>query len=95
MDIGNHERLQEEHRDLVGEDFDYVHAGAGLLGRDIAKVLGKRAIVVLRRIIDEQTTEGDRYPLVEDMSKGGSGELFEENLALLNSLRQGITDILG
>jgi predicted nucleotidyltransferase len=36
LEAGNHERLFNEHMDLVEvEDFDYVRAGSRLLGRDI------------------------------------------------------------
>jgi len=93
LDIGNNERLYEEHIDLLDDNFDYVRTGARLLGRDIANILGDKAIAVLNQIIEEQTVEGDKFPLVEDMSRGGSGESFEENLTLLKSLRQGIVDI--
>jgi predicted nucleotidyltransferase len=92
LDIGNHERLQEEHRDLVDEDFDYIRAGARLLGRDISRVLGEESIGVLQQILEEQTNEADRYPLVEDMSRGATAEEYEENLALLNFLKQGLLE---
>ncbi len=92
LGIGNHKRLQDEHSDLVDEDFDYVRAGARLLGRDIATVLSDDAIAVVLQVIREQTADGDRYPLVEDMSRGGTGEVFQENLTLLRSLNQGISD---
>jgi predicted nucleotidyltransferase len=39
LDAGNQERLFNEEKDLVGEDFDYVRAGSRLLGRDIAVIL--------------------------------------------------------
>ena len=93
LDIGNHERLQDEHSDLVVEDFDYVCAGARLLGRDIAKVLSKQAIIEVKRILEAQTMEGDRYPLVEDMSRGESSAVFQENLRRLKFLKQGVLDI--
>ena len=93
LDIGNHERLQDEHSDLVDENFDYVRAGARLLGRDIARVLSDQAITEVLLILEEQTVDGDRYPLVEDMSRGESGEQFQENLILLKKLIQGVLDV--
>jgi len=93
LDIGNHERLQDEHSDLVDEDFDYVRAGARLLGRDIATVLSDDAISVVDQIIKEQIAEGNRYPLVEDMSRGEPGEQLQENLTLLKYLMQGVLDV--
>jgi len=56
LDIGNHERLQDEHSDLVDDDFDYVRAGARLLGRDIATVLSDEAIAEVHHIIKEQNS---------------------------------------
>jgi len=94
LDVGNHERLQDEHSYLVDEDFDYVRAGARLLGRDIAKVLSDQAIAEVKLILEEQTVDGDRYPLVEDMSRGEIVEVFQENLILLNFLKQGVVDII-
>ena len=93
LDIGNHERLQGEHSDLVDENFDYVRAGTRLLGRDIAKVLSDQAIAEVQLILEEQTADGDRYPLVEDMSRGVTGEQFQENLILLKNLIQGVIDV--
>jgi len=92
LDIGNHKRLQDEHSDLVDDDFDYVRAGARLLGRDIAMVLSGEAITEVHQIIKEQTADGDKYPLVEDMSRGESAEVLQENLTLLKYLNQGISD---
>jgi predicted nucleotidyltransferase len=94
LDIGNNERLHEEHSDLVGEDFDYVRAGARLLGRDIANILGEKVMEVLLQIIEEQTAEGGKFPLVEDMSRGDPREIFEENLILLKLVKQGILDVV-
>ena len=92
LDMDNHERLQREHSDLVTEDFDYVRTGARLLGRDMARALGKKAIAAIQTIIEEQTTAGNRYPLVEDMSRGASADQFEENLMLLKAVRDGLND---
>ncbi len=93
LDIGNNERLHEEHPELIDEDFDYIRTGARLLGRDIANVLIGEAIERFKHILEEQTAEGDKYPLVEDMTGRGSREDFDENLALLKSLKQGILDV--
>jgi len=94
LDIGNHERLQNEHRDLMDDDFDYVRAGARLLGRDMAQVLSDAAIEAVRHILQTETTEGDKYPLVEDMSRGEPGEVLQENIQLLRKLEQGIADVV-
>ncbi|NOZ09512.1 MAG: hypothetical protein GXP09_00470 [Gammaproteobacteria bacterium] len=95
LDAGNNERLHDEHADLLDDDFDYVVTGARLLGRDIANILGVESITVLKKILKEQTREADRYPLVEDMTRAGAGDQFEENLELLKAFKQGVTDITG
>jgi predicted nucleotidyltransferase len=92
LDVGNHERLQKDHHDMLDEAFDYELAGARLLGRDIVNVVGELTRAALIQILEEQTPEGDRYPLVEDMSSGEFSGQFEANLELLKSLEQGILD---
>ncbi len=92
LDIGNHERLQEDHNDLLDEPFDYELSGARLLGRDIKNVVSEETRGVLVQILEEQTIEGDRYPLVEDLVSGDFPGQFEANLTLLKSLKQGILD---
>jgi len=93
LDIGNHERLHDKHSDLIDENFDYVRAGARLLGRDIATILKEQVITKVQQILKEQTVDGDRYPLVEDMSRGESGEKIQENLELLKCLMKGVLDV--
>ncbi len=94
LDAGNNERLAEEYPDLLDEEFDYVRTGARFLGRDIANCLGEETLTALKQILAEQTA-GDRYPLVEDMTRGSSSDQFEENLGLLKALKQGVIDITG
>lgn len=93
LDIGNHERLHDEHKDLVNDDFDYVQAGARLLGRDIASALSDESMAEVHQIIEQQTVDGDKYSLVEDMSRGESAESVQENLLLLKCIKQGVLDI--
>lgn len=78
----------------MDDDFDYVRAGARLLGRDMAQVLSDAAIEAVRHILQTETTEGDKYPLVEDMSRGEPGEVLQENIQLLRKLEQGIADVV-
>lgn len=78
----------------MDDDFDYVRAGARLLGRDMAQVLSDAAIEVVRNILQTETTVGYKYPLVEDMSRGEPGEVLQENILLLRKLEQGIVDVV-
>ncbi len=95
LDAGNDERLFNEELDLIeNEDFDYVRAGARLLGRDMAAMLKPTTKKVVIEILDRETGKQDRYRLIEDMMRGSTGltEGFEELLQLLEELKQGILE---
>lgn len=96
-DAGNDERLFNEEADLVEkEDFDYVLAGARLLGRDIAAILNRNTAKTVIEILYRETGEQDRYRLVEDMMRGGAtaNDDFDEKLQLLEELKSGILERL-
>jgi predicted nucleotidyltransferase len=93
LDAGNQERLWDEEKDLVGEDFDYVRSGSRLLGRDIAKILSPDTKKVVLKILDEETREQNQYRLVENMMNSrNERDNFEDVLELLEDLRKGILD---
>lgn len=96
-DAGNTERLFNEEADLVEEvDFDYVRAGARLLGRDIAAILNPKTAKTVLEILNQETGEQNRYRLVEDMMEIGAAfeDNFEENLQLLEEMKVGILERL-
>ncbi|MGO8793007.1 MAG: nucleotidyl transferase AbiEii/AbiGii toxin family protein [Terriglobia bacterium] len=99
LDAGNNERLFEEHIDLVEvEDFDYVRAGARLLGRDLAKIGKPETIRRIKEILAKETAEEGQHGLIQDMMPVGSvfdkenGNRFDELLILLRALVKGIND---
>jgi predicted nucleotidyltransferase len=93
LDAGNRERLWDEEKDLVGENFDYVRAGSRLLGRDIAKILSPDTKKAVLKILDEETDEQNQYRLVENMINRGTETInFEDALQLLEDLKAGILD---
>jgi len=97
IDAGNAERLFNEEVDLVEkDDFDYVLAGARLLGRDIAAILNRNTAKTVTEILNRETGEQDRYRLVEDMmeSSGDSNNDFDEKLQQLEELKSGILERL-
>ena len=97
LDAGNDERLFNEEIDLVeNEDFDYVRAGARLLGRDIAAILHPNTAKALLEILNRETGEQDRYRLVEDMMESSASfkNDFDEKLQLLEELKIGILERL-
>jgi predicted nucleotidyltransferase len=99
LDVGNYERLLEEHMDLVEvENFDYVRAGARLLGRDLASIAKPETIERVREILAKDTADEGQYRLIRAMvaDRGrvgeGSENRFEKLLALLRELVKGIED---
>ena len=96
LDAGNDERMHNEEHDLFEEEnYDYELAGARLLGRDIARTSYPHTKTAILRILESQTGEQEDYPLVDEMRDGrtAEGDVFEENLKLLEILKQGIEDI--
>lgn len=98
LDAGNYERLVDEHQDLVNvQNFDYVRAGARLLGRDIAKIASAETKSRVLAIVETETAEGSRCRLVQEMMIGPtatdteSSDRFGETLNLLRELEAGIS----
>lgn len=94
-DAGNFERIPDEMPDLLdSDDFDYVRAGARLLGRDIAKVLNPATKKEVLDILEKETGEQDRYELIEDMMRSDIGKIsdFDSILSLLMELKTGILE---
>jgi predicted nucleotidyltransferase len=95
LDVGNRERLAEEHPDwLTQEDFDYEQAGARLLGRDMADIMLTRTLELVLEILGEETRESGRYRLVEDMLKPHDRDGAEAEVcrALLAALLTGLKE---
>lgn len=95
LDAGNDERLINEESDLIENmDFDYVRAGARLLGRDMAAMVKPATKKVIIDILDRETGEQNRYRLIEDIMRGSAIliEGFEELLHLLEEMKAGILD---
>jgi len=89
-DAGNFERIPEEMPDLLNsDDFDYVMAGARLLGRDIAKLLNPTTKKGILDILEKETGDQDRYRLIEDMMRSDIGKIsdFDSILGLLEELK--------
>lgn len=93
LDLENPERLWDEHPDIAsGEEFDYERAGARLLGRDISAAATPETAKILTEVIANQTSPESGYALVLDMLKGRPTPGFEDALALLLALLQGLND---
>jgi predicted nucleotidyltransferase len=95
IQAGNEQRLYEDAGDLLEkEDFDYILAGARLLGRDMAAIMSSKTKEVVVGILNRETGNQNRYRLVESMLKGGatSKDNFEEHLQLLEEMKTGILE---
>jgi predicted nucleotidyltransferase len=99
LDAGNLDRLFEEHMDLVEiEGFDYIRAGARLLGRDIARIGQPQTIGRVREILARETAKEGQYSLIQSMMAGRGlsdeerGNRFGELLGQLRQLLKGIED---
>lgn len=91
LDAGNRERLYNDHPDLLTEDFDYVLAGAELLGRDIASSVSSPTKRLIIEILRQETNVDSQSRLAEDMSRRPSTITFQQNYAMLLSMKKGIT----
>ncbi len=99
LDAGNRDRLFEEHMDLVEiEGFNYVRAGARLLGRDLARIGEEATIGRIRDVLAIEMADEGQYRLIQammadrDVSDEESENRFETLLSLLRELVKGIED---
>ena len=95
IDCGNYMRIFDEMSDILEtETFDYVSAGARLLGRDIAKIISKKLKDKIIDILNKETGEQDQYKLIEDMIRAESfnSGAFENLKNLLEEMKKGILD---
>ncbi len=96
-DAGNTERIFNEHSDLLdSKDFDYINAGARLLGRDMATILSGSLKDRVLKVLDRETRKKEGYKLVEDMlmSKTLIGVDFDSLLGLLEEVKKGCIERL-
>lgn len=91
LDAGNRERLYSDHADLLTEDFDYVLAGAELLGRDIASSVSSATKRLMIEILRQETDVDSQSRLAEDMTRRPSTIPFDQHYAMLFSMKKGIT----
>lgn len=68
LDAGNRDRLLEEHASLLDrEDFDYVEAGAHILGSDLAALMAPATRTSVIEILERETAPDGPLQLVGDM----------------------------
>lgn len=91
----NFERILNEAEDLLeSEEFDYVFAGARLLGRDLSAILTPAMKNKVIEILNRETEEESQSRLIEDMliNKFNHNQTFEYMLKLLIELRSGLEE---
>ena len=90
FDCGTFERATDDHPDLFtvpNDEYDYMTAGARLLGRDIASLLDHAAIRRMEVILSPQASTDATQLLAQQ-----SGVDREEARALIRALLRGLTD---
>jgi len=100
LEAGNEDRLYSEEVDLLEQEhFDYIFAGARLLGRDVASMLSPESQEMILAILERETREGEQLKLVEDMVLvdatligDSEGDDFEKKLLLLHQFKLGMLD---
>lgn len=94
-DAGNTDRLYDiELNLLIEESFDTTHAGARLLGRDMAKIANSGTLNALRKILENETRDQSQFKLVMDMVRGtpSIGDHFDKVLLLVEKHKQGLIE---
>jgi predicted nucleotidyltransferase len=87
----NREQLYDHYIAFIeAEDYDETHAGARMLGQEMAKMLTFFTRQLISEILLKQVGEQARYRLIEDMLT--APEQFEQNLELLEALNRGLQD---
>ena len=87
------ERITDEHPDLIDEDFDYVRAGARLLGRDLAKMVEADLCRILIEILDEILDTDAGYQFVYRFAGPVGDE--EESASVIAAIRRELKQSLG
>lgn len=93
LEVGNAERLYEEHADLL--DLEYKLAGAKMLGRDVRTLLTAQSRLVVEALLQRETAIDSRYTLVSALvgSCWFLADEVERGLILLENLNEGIREI--
>ena len=94
LDAGNRDRLYSELPHLLEHDeFDYVLAGAHLLGHDIKSTLGRHVAAGIDKILICELDPKRNHQLATDMARSaiGADDPFEYCLKLISELHSGIT----
>jgi predicted nucleotidyltransferase len=88
---GNEERLYGDFSDLLEtEGFDLEHAGARLLGHDIAEMMSQATKDVMLNILEQEANPSKGDQLIIGIARELPGRDYERAAALLKCLRAGI-----
>jgi predicted nucleotidyltransferase len=91
LELGNTERLFQEHPDIVEvPDFDFELAGIQLLARDLVDVAGDKTRNALLRILNQELSENGNYSLATSGAKVGKD--LEQSIRLLTLFRDELRD---
>ena len=94
-DAGNAERIPDEMPDFVEQDdFDYIAAGARLLGKDISRIFRGNTVQKILEILEDEVGDSEQHRLIEDMiqSRAIAGDHYGKMLNLLEQMKRGIEE---
>lgn len=97
FDIGNEDRLYNEHADLLDEpDFDLERAAARILGRDVGRLLTEKTrTIVLETLSEEGSTGGmSRIISVVQNTENRLDDISNLTREMLRSFKLGLTEII-
>ena len=93
LDLGNQERLYSEMLDLLEDkNFDYVDAGARLLGRDLSKILNHQTEEILSSIFEDPKKLQKLATEIYQMDGRFDDNNFDKILNVLKSFQTGLND---
>lgn len=86
LDIGNLDRLYDQHSDLITVDFDIQIVGASLLGRDLKSFISDETRSRMISIIKQQLNDNGNLIGWMSLGVGGSNDRYELYLAMLKAV---------
>ncbi len=95
LEAGNKQSLYDIYSDLLSsDDFDYVTAGARVLGRDIGKILSDKTANFITNLLDDEINQFENRKLIFTLASNYSfmNNPIEYIKNVLKALRIGITE---
>lgn len=88
------DEIYEKHNDLFDESTELIEVAAHVMGREVGKIAKRNEVLFLRihKLIEENIGQGSDSPIATIMT-GYFNNTIEENLRLLNRMKQGFWEM--